>query len=55
MGQNQSHVAIFYIELNIAVFRPYSVLQIGENSKSISSLGLKFLNFEIGETANVKV
>ena len=31
MGQNQSHVAIFYMELNIPVFGPHPVLDIGEN------------------------
>ena len=31
MGQNQSHVAIFHMDLNIPVFRPHSLLQIGEN------------------------
>ena len=31
MGQNQSHVEFFYMELNILVFRTHPELQISEN------------------------
>ena len=55
MGQKQSHDTLFYIGLNIPVFRPDPVLQIGENEKSVSCLCLKLLNFEFGETANLKI
>ena len=54
MGKNQSHVAISLYGVKSTSFRPHSMLQIGENWKSISCLCPKLLNFETGETTNVK-
>ena len=45
----------FNMELNIPVFGPHPVLQIGENLKSVSCLCPKLLNFEINKTANLKI
>ena len=45
----------FNLELNIPVFRPHPVLQTGENKTSVLCLCPKLLNFEFGETANLKI
>ena len=51
-----SHMSqFFHMELNIPVFRPHPVLQIGEKQKLISCLYPKLLNFEIDKTENLKI
>ena len=55
MGQNESHVAIFFImQLNIP-FQATSSVPNWWKLKSVSCLCPKLLNFEIGETANLKI